>query len=261
MYQKSEKNYQEFNSVRSKNYRDAVKEADIAWAQDMQIMQKYLSPTRGDTVLEIGAGSGFFSFSISDAIGTTGKIYVTDPSAEQMSPIYEKKRNNMELLVQQAEDIDLGNEGRQINKFWSRGAFHHVANKTLAMQRWRKIAAPKAKLVIFDIFSCSDTALFFDAFVARACITGHEVSFLNKAFATSLCAISGWKPPIFVDIPLRWRFSDENSIGIFLSKLLSNKDSYSPADSLVAAQRYLGVQSTSTGFELNWPMTVMISEA
>lgn len=50
---------------------------------------------RGDRILEVGAGSGFFSFPIAKAIGEQGLPYVTDPSIEQLQSMIAHKKNHM----------------------------------------------------------------------------------------------------------------------------------------------------------------------
>ncbi|WP_065823439.1 class I SAM-dependent methyltransferase [Photorhabdus australis] len=259
MYIETDEN--EFSNIRSLNYRQAVSDIGNIWQQDLQVMFEYLNPQQGDVVLEIGSGSGFFSFPIADALSDRGHLFVTDPSEEQLKPVLDSIRPNMTVFVQGAENISLGENQPLINKIWSRGAFHHVKNKTTAFSRWRQLVIAHAKMVIFDIFSHNDTAYFFDAFVSRVCVTGHEVAFLSKAFAESLCARTGWCSPVFHDIPLRWRFDSEEKLGGFLALLLANQPRYSAKDSLNAAYKYLGVHETVHGVELDWPMTVMVAEA
>lgn len=123
----------------------------------------------------------------------------------------------------------------------------------------RKLVYQDSKLVIFDIFNHNNTAKFFDAFIARACITGHEISCLTKEFASSLCAITGWSEPEFHDIDLRWHFESEQHIGNFLALLLANKPLFSEIDSMEATKKHLGICEADKGFILNWPMTMMLS--
>ncbi|WP_167458886.1 class I SAM-dependent methyltransferase [Pseudomonas wadenswilerensis] len=224
-------------------------------------MYAYLDPEPGDNILEVGAGSGFFSFPISRGIGEQGLLYVTDPSIEQLQSVLEQQSANMIILAQGAEEIALGEGAPAIDKIWSRGAFHHVRDKTETFSRWRRLVHGNSRMAIFDIFSHNRTARFFDGFVARSCVTGHEVSYLSKDFATSLCANTGWREPEFHDIDLKWSFENEQHLGRFLGLLLANKASFSEADSVAAAKHYLGVRDTDDGLSLDWPMTMMTSSA
>ncbi|MCP4117558.1 MAG: class I SAM-dependent methyltransferase [Desulfobacteraceae bacterium] len=247
----------EFGKQRSERYKKAINAFTNVWSEDRAIMFSYLSPQKGELILEVGAGSGFFSFDIADRVGSEGHIYITDPSEDQLQPIQEKKKNNMTILTQPAEAISID---RKVDKIWTRGAFHHVLNKTEAFSCWYNASKPGAKLVVFDIFSPSSTARFFDSFIARTCTTGHEVSFLTKEFANSLCKVTGWERPEYIDIPLRWQFSSLDDIGAFLSLLLSSKEKYTKEDFIDAAKNILGIIKIGDQYYLNWPMTIMISK-
>lgn len=159
MYNASSAEY-EFTNSRSEKYKEAVEYVGDIWNEDIEIMYEFLFPEPGDKILEVGAGSGFFSFPIANAIGDQGLLYVTDPSIEQLQSVLLHKKENMIVLVQRAEDIYLGDDAPLINKIWSRGAFHHVNDKTKTFARWRKLVHPDSKLVIFDIFSHNKTAFF-----------------------------------------------------------------------------------------------------
>jgi tRNA A58 N-methylase Trm61 len=75
------------------------------WDEDLDAMYAYLDPEPGDNILEVGAGSGFFSFPISRGIGEQGLLYVTDPSIEQLQSVLEQQSANMIILAQGAEEM------------------------------------------------------------------------------------------------------------------------------------------------------------
>jgi SAM-dependent methyltransferase len=250
----------EFNTVRSKSYKNAISAFPNVWKQDLQVMHDYLSPMQGDTVVELGAGSGFYSKKIAECIGPNGQLYVVEPSLEQLLPIiYSQSHSNICFHCDVAEGFELPGDVL-IDKVWTRGAFHHVRNKELVMRNLAQSAHARSEVYIFDIFSGSSVAKFFDGYVAHACTTGHEVSFLSKEYAESMCITTGWECPEFVDIPLQWEFDSRADVGLFLSMLLSIKESYSCANTLDAAQKYLGIESSKGKYFLNWPMTLMMTQ-
>src|SRR3989344_8021281 len=81
------KKKQEFDNLRSKLYREALTEFPEARAEDIQIMKKYLNPKNDERILEIGAGTGFFSPHIADMLGNNGRLIVSDPSKDQLEEI------------------------------------------------------------------------------------------------------------------------------------------------------------------------------
>ena len=100
----------EFVGDRSKSYKMALERYSKVWEEDMEAMKNHLAPRKGENILEIGAGSGFFSFEIARSIGSRGKLWVTDPSKEQLQPVVDKKLGNMEVLYYAAENIELEQE-------------------------------------------------------------------------------------------------------------------------------------------------------
>ncbi|USD63347.1 methyltransferase domain-containing protein [Vibrio sp. SCSIO 43140] len=246
----------EFSTERSRSYKLALNQFPECWKEDTLMMFDFLAPQCGEAILEIGAGSGFFSFDISTAIGPEGRLFVVDPSPDQLRPIYDRANENITIMQRPAEDISLS-EGVALDAIWSRGAFHHVKSKEAVLSNLAQFAKPGARLVICDIFSGTKLSDYFDEHVAISCTTGHEVSFLSKPYAKSLCKLTGWSEPKFTDLALQWHFERKEDIGVFLSLLHSNKPEYSHKHSLDDAERLLGIRRTPQGWALNWPMTVM----
>ncbi|MFT2112385.1 class I SAM-dependent methyltransferase [Marinomonas sp. 2405UD68-3] len=246
----------EFSGNRSRSYKKALEDFPNVWVEDALLLEQYFSPREGENILEIGAGSGFFSFKIAEKIGISGHLIVVDPSLEQLSPINEANLPNISMISKAAEDLSLPSD-TILNGIWSRGAFHHTNNKEGILKNLARFSKQGTRLTIVDIFTESVLAKYFDLHVAQSCTTGHEVSFLSKEFAISICKNSGWAAPRFHDIALQWQFDEKEDIGIFLSLLHSNKGSYSANDSLECAEALLGVKKTVEGWALNWPMTVM----
>jgi SAM-dependent methyltransferase len=249
----------EFSGRRSATYRDALSTYANAWRSDIACMERFLDPRPGERILEIGAGNGYFSRAIADRIGKTGLLVATDPSTEQLSALgLEEEFTNLHIVQAAAETLDI--PYREFDAVWSRGAVHHVADKTSAFTRFAQIVRPGGRLVIADIFAGTRLATYFDGFIARSCCTGHEVAFLSREFAESLCDLTGWRSPRFHDVITPWEFSEREQIGQFLHLLFSAKDAYSPQDCLDAADRYLSVTPTAAGWALMWPMTVMVAD-
>ncbi|WP_367989572.1 class I SAM-dependent methyltransferase [Vibrio sp. NTOU-M3] len=246
----------EFSTERSRSYKLALSQFPSCWDEDKLMMYDFLCPKKGEFILEIGAGSGFFSFDIADAIGPDGSLFVVDPSPEQLQPIYDRAASNIHVIQKPAENIDLPSD-IELDAIWSRGAFHHVKSKEAVLSHLAEYSTAKTRLVICDIFSGTKLSDYFDEHVAISCTTGHEVSFLSQAYAKSLCLNTGWKEPSFSELALQWHFQEKEDIGKFLSLLHSNKPEFSQQHSLDDAERLLGIKRTPSGWALNWPMTVM----
>lgn len=246
----------EFIGKRSSDYRDALSHYANVWLSDIACMKRFLKPVPGESILEVGAGNGYFSGAIAGELGSEGLLVASDPSVEQLSGLEtECEFRNIRVVPASADTLDIGING--FDAIWSRGAIHHVIDKTSAFTRFAEVSRPGGRLVIADIFSGTPLARYFDSFIARSCNTGHEVAFLSKEFAESLCALTGWGKPVFYEEITPWEFERREDIGRFLQLLFSAKPEYSAEDCFAAANEHLSVSETASGWALMWPMTVM----
>jgi len=175
-------NNREFDWLRSQLYKEALEHYPSARQRDIEIMENFLHPQANENILEVGAGSWFFSWKISDKCG---KLFVSDPSKDQLEEIKNLNKSNIQVIHWWAEELNLSENS--IDKIRSFGAMHHCLNKTQAFQNFQKILKPGWKLVIVDVLSGSNLARHFDDKVAKYCISWHEVSFLTKEYFDSLC--------------------------------------------------------------------------
>ena len=189
----------EFLGKRSSDYRDALQQYADAWRPDIACMKRFLNPKRGERILEIGAGNGYFSLAIAQELGPDGLLIASDPSVDQLSDLEQHAQDdNIRVMATPAETLEIGL--KDCDAVWSRGAKHHVLDKTATFTRCGEVVRSGGRMVIADIFAGTPLARYFDSFIARSCSTGHEVAFLSKEFADSLCALTGWAPPKIHDM-------------------------------------------------------------
>jgi len=248
----------EFRGIRSRFYKEIMNEMPEARIEERDLALNSLKPVKGEKILEIGAGAGFFSLAIAKLI-YPGTLIATDPSLEQLQGLAECQ--NIVSLAHGADalSVDTPNlEEASFDAIWSGGSFHHVPNKTKAFHDFGRLLKPGGRVVISDVFFGSALSKHFDLEVAKYCITGHEVAFLSKEFANSLCFISGFEKPNFMDVTIHWRFKNREDVGFFLYKIHAMTKS-SPEKCLERAAEILGVEYKEGYYCLNWPLTVMIS--
>ncbi|WP_232054539.1 class I SAM-dependent methyltransferase [Thiomonas sp. Bio17B3] len=248
----------EFSGERSTNYQDALRLYPDAWLHDLKLMHDLLQPRPGESIVEVGAGTGYFSREIARTLGANGRLDIVDPASEQTQGLAEILPRNIRIHHQAAEDMELAFKG--FDAVWSRGAIHHVRDKMRAFERFAAHTKLGGRLVITDIFAGTTLARYFDSFIARSCVTGHEVSFLSQDFATTICGLTGWSCPAFYDNTARWRFADSQHLGKFLRLLFSAKPEYSDEDCLEGVQDFLTVQDGGGSCTLLWPMTTLVAQ-
>lgn len=257
---------QEFVGERARMYELAIAEFPDARRDDIDAMHLYLNPQKGERILGLGEGNGYFASAIAESLGNEGKYVVTDPSEEQLENLKVRvMRKNIDVIVIGAEEIDFAEE--EFDKVWSFGAFHHCENQTEAMKRVYRSLKKRGKLVLCDVFQGSDLARHFDTQVARYCISGHEVNFLSDDFARSLAYLAGFSEEKLriEELNQKWRFNSGRDLGRFIYNI--HAMSLLPGDEDEKAQRVyegcrdiLGIEKRNGQYELNWPMRVLIAE-
>lgn len=244
----------EFNGIRSKLYIECLKEFPHARDEDIEVMKKYLAPKDNETILEIGAGSGFFSVILADLVK---KLIVSDPSKDQLQEIKDLNKKNIRVILGGSDSLNL--EKETVDAVWSFGSLHHCFDKTKYFQKFAQILNRSGRLVIADVYHGSKLAKHFDIQVAKYCISGHEVSFWTDEFAESLCFLSGFEKPKIHNLNINWKFETKEEIGLFLYKLHAMTKT-TPENCLKWADKILGIKKKNGLNCLNWPMKIMTSK-
>ncbi len=111
-----------------------------------------LSIKPGDHIADLGAGSGYFTFRLADAVGPTGRVYAVDIDADMnadlMKRVKAKAYQNIEVLLAQPDDPGLPD--RSINLIFSSNAYHHLENRITYFLNIRQDLHPDGRIAIID---------------------------------------------------------------------------------------------------------------
>jgi len=106
----------------------------------------------GETIADIGAGSGYFSFRLAHFVGTKGKVYAVDVSPDMIRHINrrirETKSENVISLLADPDDPLLPD--RSINRFFICDVWHHVENQSKYLALMKKMLKPGGEVVMID---------------------------------------------------------------------------------------------------------------
>ncbi len=111
-----------------------------------------LSPSRGDTVVDFGAGEGLVSLELAKAVGSSGKVIAIDESAECLEVI--KKRSlekgflNIETLRSRIEDCPL--PPSSTDGVTCRSVLCYLNDMRLGVSKMLEVLRPQGSFSVFE---------------------------------------------------------------------------------------------------------------
>ncbi len=107
---------------------------------------------QGDHVADIGAGDGYFTFLLADAVGPEGKVYaveVTDARVRKLARRVEKRDyENVEVIFGQLDDPLLPDKA--INLAFVCNTYHHIDNRPTYFSRLRADLRQNGRVAIIE---------------------------------------------------------------------------------------------------------------
>jgi ubiquinone/menaquinone biosynthesis C-methylase UbiE len=123
--------------------------------QDMQLPEQILAELDfqpGETVADIGAGSGYFTVPVAHAVGPEGKVLALDIRQEMLDFIAarlpKEGLDNVELGLVQADDPQLPAHG--VDTILMVDVFHYIKERQAYAEKLNAGLAPGGRLVVID---------------------------------------------------------------------------------------------------------------
>ncbi len=119
------------------------------WQQPERIVRS-LGIQPGDTVADIGAGSGYLLPQLSQAVGPTGRVYAEEIQAEFLPDLQRHARElgNVRVVLGSAENPGLPTHA--IDCFILLTVYHEVEQPVPLLRRLQASARPGARLALID---------------------------------------------------------------------------------------------------------------
>ena len=106
----------------------------------------------GETLADIGAGSGYFSFRFARKVGDSGRVYAVDINSDMILHmnryIRDKKIKNVTTILSAPDDPLLADAS--INRFFICNTWHHVQNRPRYMALMKKMLKPGGQVIVLD---------------------------------------------------------------------------------------------------------------
>jgi len=113
---------------------------------------KAMGIKQGETIADIGAGSGYFAFRFSKHVGDTGRVYAVDINKDMIlfmnRHIRDSKLKNVATVLS-APDDPLLMDG-SIDRFFICNTWHHVENQPHYIALMKKMLRPGGQIIVVD---------------------------------------------------------------------------------------------------------------
>jgi ubiquinone/menaquinone biosynthesis C-methylase UbiE len=125
--------------------------ARMVWLPPAEVLGA-LSLRPGDTIADLGAGTGYFSLPLAKAVGTEGKVYAVDAQAEMLAHLRQKLQqgsvSNVELIHAEAESTALPDACCSL--VFLANVWHEFADRSAVLDESLRILKHRGRIAIID---------------------------------------------------------------------------------------------------------------
>ena len=106
----------------------------------------------GETLADIGAGSGYFTFRFARKVGVSGRVYAVDINSDMIlymnRYIRDKKVKNVTTILSAPDDPLLMDAS--VNRFFICNTWHHVENRPQYIALMKRMLKPGGQIIDVD---------------------------------------------------------------------------------------------------------------
>jgi SAM-dependent methyltransferase len=122
------------------------------WQHPQKVIES-LRVRPGEHVADIGAGEGYFTFLLADAVGPTGRVYAVEVDARKVQKLRRQAtaRGYRNIVIVQATPDDPGLPDGSIDLIFLCNSYHHLANRVGYFRRLRDDLGEIGHVAIIDV--------------------------------------------------------------------------------------------------------------
>jgi len=106
----------------------------------------------GETVADIGAGSGYFAFRFANHVGANGRVYAVDINSDMIlymnRRIRDLKLKNVVTILSDPDDPLVPEAS--VDRFFICDTWHHIENRAQYLTLMRKMLKPGGPVIVID---------------------------------------------------------------------------------------------------------------
>jgi ubiquinone/menaquinone biosynthesis C-methylase UbiE len=122
-----------------------------SWQQPERVVRE-LALQPGDRVADLGAGGGYFTFRLADAVGSAGRVYAVDVDEGLLAYVTGEARKrgygNVESVLAAYDDARLPADG--VDLIFTCDTYHHLEDRSEYFQRAVRHLRPGGRIAIID---------------------------------------------------------------------------------------------------------------
>jgi ubiquinone/menaquinone biosynthesis C-methylase UbiE len=111
-----------------------------------------LALANGAQVADLGAGGGYFTFRLADAVGPTGRVYAVDVDPDMLAylrdRVRDEKRANIEVIEAAPDDSRL--PAASVDLVFLCNTYHHLSDRSAYFDALRARLRPGGRVAIID---------------------------------------------------------------------------------------------------------------
>jgi arsenite methyltransferase len=112
-----------------------------------------LDVAAGDRVADLGAGGGYFTFRLADAVGPKGRVYAVDVDDDMLAllrqRVADEGRSNVVVVRAKPDDPELPDG--EIDLVFTCNTYHHLRNRVAYFTRLQADLAPGGRVAIVEL--------------------------------------------------------------------------------------------------------------
>lgn len=122
------------------------------WQLPQQVIES-LELRPGDQVADIGAGGGYFTFRLADAVGPTGRVFAVDVDEDVLQELRDevRERGYTNITVVRGEFDDPLLPDGEIDLVFVCNTYHHIDGQTAYFDRLRTDLEPEGRVALLEV--------------------------------------------------------------------------------------------------------------
>jgi arsenite methyltransferase len=122
------------------------------WQKTSEVV-KALALAPGDHVADLGAGGGYFTYPIAEAVGKAGRVYAVDVDESLLAYVASQaeKRGLDQIVTVHAPEDGLGLDDGSVDMVFLSNVFHHLPDPTRYFQGARRVLRSGGRLTVIEV--------------------------------------------------------------------------------------------------------------